>query len=160
MSYQIARPPESATALLFSDYLRSLWDALNPPAKRGAPRVRSREMAGLTDAEFFKVYHQRFESLLERPRAIKLALVSSEPGEENWVGGWLLGEPGEDSLRIHWVQVKGPFRRRGFATALVDEALRQAGDPAHIVATHSHPRWVDKMQQLGIRREPLGRIET
>jgi GNAT superfamily N-acetyltransferase len=156
--YAITEPPQSAEPLLYNSYLHSLWDGLNERPKRGMQRVRSASIAGLTKNEFYEAYHRRFEKLLAHPNRLLLAVTSTTQGEEDWVGAWLLGDTDEDLLRVHWLFVKSPYRRRGFASALFDAALRRVGDPSQVVATHEIPRWSAKIREMGIRREPLGRV--
>lgn len=158
--YVIKEPDASAEPLIYSSYLHSLWDSRGTNLRHGQTVKVSRDIAGLTKTEFFPVYHKRLESLLSAADRILLCVGSATPGEEEWVGAWLLGDAHGGKLRIHWVFVKTVYRRRGFATALLDAALRRAGDPTEIVATHEHPRWARKMAEMGIVREPLGRVGT
>lgn len=160
-TYTVESIDQGALPLVFNTYIKSAWND-----------GRGGHAASFTKREFCQAYHGRLESLLgSEPAPILLGITTPTtrasdaltPDEPRWYGGWLLAHGNAHVLAVHWVYVKNPFRHRGFAWALLDEAVRRAGEPARIVATHEVPRrkprdaqrWRDVMARAGIERASL-----
>lgn len=141
--YFVGPVPKSAEGLLYNSYIKSLWDM-------GGMR------AHLRYSEHCRVAHDRLEELLSH-QPILLGLCADLSPE--WVGGWLLAHRQDDALYLHWTWVRHPFRRQGYATALLDAALTSAGEPARICATHDHPRWRELARRKGIEAVPLSSLK-
>lgn len=144
--YFIGDVPASAEGLLYNSYIKSLWDM-------GGMRAQLRY------SEFCDVAHRRLELLLSH-RPILLALRADLTPE--WVGGWFIAHhvPETSALYVHWVYVKHPFRRQGYATALLDAALERAGEPERLYVTHDHPRWRELAARKGFEVAPLSTLRT
>lgn len=144
--YFVGPCPDGAEGFLYNTYIKSYWDM-------GGVRAQLRY------SEHCDMAHRRLEELLGRK---PILLVLSARETPRWFGGWLLAEVGgvapSHKLCVHWCYVKHPFRKRGYATTLLDEALRIAGEPEHIVATHDIPRWRPVLTRKGIALQPLGEL--
>ena len=159
MSYQVRPVGEAETSLVYSSYIKSLW-------QRGGGHGQ------FSYTEHCRVAHERMESLLAS-QPIALCVIDDEaPG---WCGGWILGHALDDGdVAVHWVYVKHDFRRHGLA-ALMLRALRSACNTPdsrlalilrelraqggqRIIATHPHHRWREQSQRLGVVLQPLGKV--
>jgi GNAT superfamily N-acetyltransferase len=138
--YYVGDVPSSAEGLLYNSYIRSAWDM-------GSARSLLRY------SEFCRIAHERLEHLIGKSGRILLALRAEDTPE--WVGGWLLASRRANALAVHFVYIKHPFRRRGWATALLDAALERANEPEDIVATIDIPRWRDLLARKNVRLVPM-----
>ena len=143
MSYQVRPVTDAETSLVYSSYIKSLW-------QRGGGHGQ------FSYTEHCRVAHERMESLLAS-QPIALCVIDDEA--PNWCGGWLLAHALNDGdVAVHWVYVKHDFRRHGLA-ALMLRALRgQVSQHGGIVATHPHHRWREQSQKLGVVLQPLGKV--
>jgi ribosomal protein S18 acetylase RimI-like enzyme len=76
--------------------------------------------------------------------------VAVDPLNADAVYGYIIGEPGEDSL-LHWIWVRSAFRRSGIARALVAHLLPDAGQ--RVTCTEAVTTW-----QRDLCREQRWRI--
>lgn len=144
--YYVGKVPEtkSAEGLLFNSYIKSLWDM-------GGMRAQLRY------SEFCDVAHRRLELLLSN-RPVLLGLRHELTPD--WLGGWLLAHHEGSALYVHFAYVKHPFRRQGYATALLDAALERTGEPERLYATHDHPRWRELIARKGFELKPLSALRS
>ena len=142
MSYQVRAVTDAETSLVYSSYIKSLW-------QRGGGHGQ------FSYSEHCRVAHERMEGLLASD---PLALCVVSPEAPGWVGGWTIGHVLDDGdLAIHWLYVKHEYRRLGLASLLLRSMRSQASANGKIVATHPHHRWREQSQKLGVVMMPLNR---
>lgn len=90
---------------------------LNSWLKRYRDAIRARFV---TDNTYFSIQHDVITSILAQPGLV--ALVACNPEDENQIYGYVIAEKNHivpDLLFIHWIYVKGPFRRFNVAKMLL-----------------------------------------
>jgi GNAT superfamily N-acetyltransferase len=123
---------------VYSAWLRSAWDA------------RPSHSDPLGKDDWHRYEHARIEALSRRPGwALHVLTSDSEPW---WLGGFVASELAGDECAVHWVNVKGPWRRQGLARALVACACAHHG-VSRWVAASWHPRWTPRLEQRQVRTD-------
>lgn len=110
MMWQLRPPAAEDVSFVFSSWLRSYRDA---PA-----------MANLTNTVYYKEMHRCIERVIQSDTCRVAVCCSAEPGDENVIFGYAIGEALGSELVLHWNYVKHPFRGFGIGKALETELLK------------------------------------
>lgn len=141
MSYAVRPVGADEVSLVCSSYVRGIWERGN----RGP----------ITYSESCKLGHERIELLLASE---PIALCVVDPEAPGWCGGWAIGHTLADgALAVHWVYVKGDYRRYGLAALLVRAML--SSSPEHngkvVTTAHVHRRLAGLVARKNVRVVPL-----
>lgn len=80
--------------------------------------IRSLPPFNRFDESAFRIHRERLESIVERCGAL-VAYDQESPDDCNLVYGWAVGEEIEGRNVLHYVYVKGVFRKHGIASRLL-----------------------------------------
>jgi GNAT superfamily N-acetyltransferase len=117
------RPIKSAD----ENFIRNSW------LKRFREAISARLV---TDKVYFGVQHDVITKILAQSGLKAYAAV--DPKDEDHIYGYIVAEEraGLDALLLHWVYVKGPFRRFGVARKLLQEVNPEAKSVHFTHKTH------------------------
>jgi GNAT superfamily N-acetyltransferase len=79
---------------------------------------------GIYPEVFYQQHHKAIESILKRDNAV--GIVAYPKGEPDVLLGYLVGEAGPVPV-IHYIYVKGVFRKKGIAKLLIEASLLPIG---------------------------------
>jgi len=132
-----------------------------------APNIRVRP-AGANDVKFItnswlesyrdapfprncpnSIYYHYQHKLLEQLIPRSYTLVAVNPSETDQILGWICAEHVAETLIVHYVYIKGVFRKQGVASALLNTVVSAiGGEPKSYEYTHktSYARRVPKVR--------------
>lgn len=117
---------------------------LNSWLKRYRDAIRARFVS---DKVYYAVQHEVITKILQQPGLV--ALVACNAAEPNQIYGYVIAEKNHivpDLMLVHWIYVKGPFRKFGLAKSLLS-ALPQDRSNVHYTHRTRNVEFLDKNQQ-------------
>lgn len=96
--------------------------------------------AGMRTSDYYDLQHARISRLLQTARLV----VLHPDGAPAVIAGWAVVDPSGPDI-VHYVHVRGEYRRMGFATRLVG---------GRTVATHMTEQGDRMKRKLGLRYMP------
>jgi hypothetical protein len=91
--------------------------------------------------------HALIERLLAAPSV--LCAVAVDPEEPDAIRGYLVGEP--DQRVLHWVYVRGWYRRGRVATRLLDRVFGDPDRPIEVTTTTRRLDWLRRRWRFPVR---------